>query len=42
MLDKDVKSLAQGKNFAAFTTLLPDGRPMTQVMWVDADDEHVL
>ena len=42
MLDKDVKSLAKGKNFAAFTTLLPSGAPMTHVMWVDADDEHLL
>ncbi|HUB69371.1 MAG TPA: PPOX class F420-dependent oxidoreductase [Acidimicrobiales bacterium] len=42
MLDDNVKSLAQGKNFAALTTLLPGGRPMTQVMWVDADNDHVL
>jgi PPOX class probable F420-dependent enzyme len=42
MLDENVKALAQGKNFAAFTTLLPSGQPMTHVMWVDADDEHVL
>jgi PPOX class probable F420-dependent enzyme len=42
MLDQNVKSLAQGKNFAAFTTLLPSGQPMTHVMWVDADDEHLL
>ena len=42
MLDEKVKSLAQGKNFAAFTTLLPSGQPMTHVMWVDADDEHLL
>jgi PPOX class probable F420-dependent enzyme len=42
MLDEKVKTLAQGKNFAAFTTLLPGGQPMTHVMWVDADDEHVL
>ncbi len=42
MLDKDVKALAQGKNFAAFTTLLPGGAPMTHVMWVDADDEDLL
>jgi PPOX class probable F420-dependent enzyme len=42
MLDENIKSLAQAKNFAAFTTLLPDGQPMTHVMWVDADDEHVL
>jgi PPOX class probable F420-dependent enzyme len=42
MLEPDVKSLATGKNFAAFTTLLADGQPMTHVMWVDADDDHVL
>jgi PPOX class probable F420-dependent enzyme len=42
MLEPNVKSLAQGKNFAAFSTLLPDGQPMTHVMWVDADDEHLL
>jgi PPOX class probable F420-dependent enzyme len=42
MLEEPVKSLARGKNYAAFTTLLPDGQPMTHVMWVDADDEHVL
>ena len=42
MLDETVKALAQGKNFAVITTLLPSGQPTTQVMWVDADDEHVL
>lgn len=42
MLDKEVKALAQGKNFAALTTLLPDGQPMTQVMWVDADENNLL
>jgi len=42
MIEEHVKSLAQGKNFAAFTTLLPGGQPMTHVMWVDASDEHVL
>ena len=42
MLDKEVKILAQGNNFAAFTTLLPGGTPMTHAMWVDADDEHLL
>ncbi len=34
--------MAQDKNFATMTTLLPSGYPMTHVMWVDADDEHVL
>ena len=42
MLEEGVRQLAKGTNFAAFTTLLPDGRPMTHVMWVDCDDEHVL
>jgi PPOX class probable F420-dependent enzyme len=42
MLDEVVKRLAQGKNFAAFTTLLPSGQPMTHVMWIDADDDHLL
>jgi PPOX class probable F420-dependent enzyme len=42
VLEEGVRRLAKGRNFAAFTTLLPDGRPMTHVMWVDCDDEHVL
>ena len=42
MLDETVKALAQGPNFAALTTLLADGQPQTQVMWVDADDDCVL
>ncbi|MGH9124530.1 MAG: TIGR03618 family F420-dependent PPOX class oxidoreductase [Acidimicrobiales bacterium] len=42
MIDDTVKTLATGKNYAAFTTILPGGQPMTHVMWVDADDDHVL
>ena len=42
MLEEGVRRLAKEPNFAAFTTLLPDGHPMTHVMWVDCDDEHVL
>ena len=42
MIDERVKLLAQGRNFAALTTLFGDGRPQTQMMWVDADDDHVL
>lgn len=42
MIDSDVKNIATGKNFAAFTTLNAEGEPRTHVMWVDADDEHVL
>ncbi len=41
-LDEDLRSLATGRNFAALTTLFTDGTPQTQVMWVDADDEHLL
>jgi len=42
MLDAAAKELAQAKNFAALTTMLPSGQPSTQVMWVDADDDDVL
>jgi PPOX class probable F420-dependent enzyme len=42
MLENEVKRLAQSPNFGALTTLLPSGQPMTQVMWVDADDDHIL
>jgi PPOX class probable F420-dependent enzyme len=41
-LDDDIRTLATGRNFAAFTTLFADGRPQTHVMWVDADDDHLL
>jgi len=41
-LDPDLKALATGKNFAALTTLMGDGQPQTQLMWVDADDDHLL
>jgi PPOX class probable F420-dependent enzyme len=42
MLEDRVVTLAGGKNLAAVTTLLPDGTPLTQPMWVDVDGEHVL
>ena len=41
-IDSDLKALATAKNFAALTTLASDGQPSTQLMWVDADDEHVI
>ena len=41
-IDQDVAALAGADNFAAFTTMLPSGHPMTHVMWVDCDDEHLL
>jgi PPOX class probable F420-dependent enzyme len=37
-----VLELARGQNFAALTTLLPGGHPQTQVMWVDANEQHIL
>lgn len=40
-LDPDLKALASAKNFAALTTLGPDGMPSTHVMWVGADDDHL-
>ncbi|MFA9444580.1 TIGR03618 family F420-dependent PPOX class oxidoreductase [Egicoccus sp. AB-alg6-2] len=41
-LEPQVKTYATGRNFAALTTLFSDGTPQTQVMWVDADDDHLL
>ena len=37
-----MRTLAQAANFAALTVNLSSGRAMTHVMWVDADDDHVL
>lgn len=42
MLNPDIRDLAQAKNFAALTVLPKSGLPMNHVMWIDADDEHVL
>ncbi len=41
-IDSDLKTMATGKNFAVLSTLMPDGQPQTQLMWVHADDDHVL
>jgi PPOX class probable F420-dependent enzyme len=41
-VDPKVRDLAQAPNFAAFTVHLQSGAAMTHVMWVDADDDHVL
>lgn len=41
-IDDDLKTMATGRNFAALTTLLSGGQPQTQMMWVDADDDHVM
>lgn len=42
MLDEPVRALADGANFAAFTTLLPSGQPQTHVMWVGTDGDHLV
>jgi PPOX class probable F420-dependent enzyme len=41
-LDPEIRRFAQADNYAALTVHLPSGHAMTNVMWVDADDEHVL
>ena len=41
-LDPAVRELAHAPNFAALSVILRSGRPMTHIMWVDADDDHVL
>lgn len=41
-LDPEVKAFASGSNFAALTTLFEDGSPQTNIMWVDADEDHIL
>lgn len=42
MLKERTVELARGKNFAVLTTLRHDGHPASQVMWVDADADHIL
>ena len=41
-LDPRVRALATGRNFGVISTLTADGHPRTHVMWVDADDDHLL
>ena len=41
-VDPAVRELAHGPNFATLTVILRSGQPMTHVMWVDANDDHVL
>jgi PPOX class probable F420-dependent enzyme len=42
MLEPVIRELAQDKNFAVITVHLPSGAAATHVMWVDADDDHLL
>jgi PPOX class probable F420-dependent enzyme len=41
-LKSEIHELARRRNFAALTTMLPDGHPQTQVMWVDAAGDRLL
>ena len=38
VVDPGVRELAQAPNFATLSVILRSGRPMTHVMWVDADE----
>ncbi len=42
MIDDRTRELASGANYAVFSSVLPNGHPQTHMMWVDADDEHIL
>ena len=42
MLDPVIRDLARGKNFGSISFHLANGSIGTHVMWVDADDDHVL
>ncbi len=42
MLDPVIRDLAQGPNFGTICVNLPNGQILSHVMWVDADDDHVL
>jgi PPOX class probable F420-dependent enzyme len=43
MLDPAIKKLAStGKNFGTVCVMLPNGQIASHVMWVDADDEHMI
>jgi PPOX class probable F420-dependent enzyme len=42
VINEAVKALAQAPNYAMVATIMPDGLIQNQVLWVDADDEHIL
>ena len=42
MLEPRVKELAQGRNFAVVSTVMPNGMIQSLPLWIDADDEHLL
>jgi PPOX class probable F420-dependent enzyme len=42
MFDAQTRALLDGPNYAAFTSVLPNGQLATQIMWVGDDGGHVL
>jgi len=43
MLDPAIRKLAStGKNFGTVCVTLPNGQIASHVMWVDADDDHLI
>src|ERR1700712_54565 len=42
MLDPKIRDFAQAKNYGTISVHLPDGSIAAHVMWVHADDEHML
>ena len=42
MLEEKAKELLSGPNYATITTILPDGQPQSNMVWVDHDGDHVL
>ena len=41
-LDPDVRRLLDAPNFAALATLMPDGSPKVEPVWVGREEDHVL
>ncbi|MBB85517.1 MAG: PPOX class F420-dependent enzyme [Deltaproteobacteria bacterium] len=41
-LDEDVRRLLDAPNFASLATLMPDGSPKVEPVWVGRDGDHVL
>jgi PPOX class probable F420-dependent enzyme len=41
-ITEELRKFATSGNFATLSTVLPDGSPAGQVMWVDCDDECIL
>lgn len=41
-IDKDLHDLATAGNFAAIATISADGTPRNHMMWIDADDDHLV